>query len=260
MILAVTKLPPGPETLAAVADASGVALPDVRIRLAGAMPRVLMQEPGAEKLRAVQTGLGNAGVHSVFVDPAEVSSDKDRLIVRRLEREGNTLVAYSGLITETRHVIPAGSIQLLQRGLRTHQTDQTVTTKEGKLDIKRAIATGGMLIMKSVTTSTTETSVSKEGFILVHRTKGEPDLILYESKLDYRFLGTEIQPARFVNLQKTVGWLQSFAPGVPALEKLLDPALVRGLPPLPADPVDVLLEILYLDYQSENTKVEMVDL
>ncbi len=237
-------------------------LPDVRMRLTGALPRVLLVDTNGAKLRDIRDALAGAGAGAIVLDPSAVPSDSGRIIVRTLEWEPGDLVFHEGFPAGNSGRVPLTELRLFQRGFRYSEQIETTKSREKRLALGRAVLTGGAIMTKTVTTTTTTAAMAKEGFIVIHRSDGGPELILYENRMDFGFLGSGMQPSRLANLQKTAAWLKGLAPGVTLLERLLEPGLVRGLPPLPVDPADLMIRLLYLDHEAgkpPDNSLEMIE-
>lgn len=252
MFLAVTRLPQRSDALAAAARATGVALPDARHRLAGMLPRVLLLHNDHHELRILQANLAREEILSVVVDPAKAPGDTNRVMVRRIVAEGDDLIITSGVGTETTQRVHRDDLVLLQRGTRTHVSMKTETTTEKKFSAGMAAATGGLVMSKTVKSTATQTTTEKECFAILHRNGEEPDLVFYQNKLDYQFLGPKLQPSRFANFQQMVALLRGFAPALPFDERPGQPGLVNALPAMSADPVDVLLHMIHLGHKAEK--------
>jgi hypothetical protein len=123
---------------------------------------------------------------------------------------------------------------------------ETIKSSERKLDMGKAILTGGLALTSKVEKTTTKRQESRESMLLVQRSDGEPDLIVYERRLDYRFLGSDKQPASHANLELTLQRLRALAPGAPLDDRVARPGFVMGLPLTQADPLDLALFLVSL--------------
>ena len=244
LILAVAKAPTDPQALATAAAATGLALADVRRRLAGTLPRILLADTDDDRIATVAAVLEAAGFGVLTCDPTQVPRDDDRVVARTLEFRPGALVATDG--AGRAHECPAAAIDLLQRGVRIETTSETTKTSERKLALGRAVLSGGLVLTKKVEKTQTRVHESRESFVLVQRGDGEPDVILYERRLDYRFLGAEMQPASFGNLERVVARLRALAPAAQLDDRVARPGFVSGLLATSADPVDLALFLVTL--------------
>jgi hypothetical protein len=252
LLLAIAAIPSRADALAQVASTTGISLSDVKLRLAGILPRVLLSHTDAEHVRTLAAELEQHGFVTLACDPAEAPGDKERIVARRLELSPDGFVAIER--TQARHPVAADAIALLQRGWRSTTTTGTVTTTERKVALGRAVLSGGLLLTKQVQKSSTQVSESREAFLLVQRVGGEPDIILYERQLDYRFLGADLQPAAFGNLTLTVDRVRALAPRAPLEQTIAQPGFVQKLAPhAVGDPLDLALHLVRLAHQRQAT-------
>lgn len=244
MLIVVAKVPQDPGVLKKAADLAGMVLADFSRRLMGVMPRVLLPAAPAERADELLSGLESLGFVAFACDPGSVPCDADRLLVRGMEvrADGVTFVDGQG----QGHVCPKNAIALIQRGVRVSTSSEKVESNERRVDVGKAVLTGGLLLTSKVKKQTVHTQENREAFLLVARNDGEPDGIIYERRLDYRFLGADKQPSSFANLEKTLARLRVLVPAAPVDDRLTRPGFVTGLPLVSADPVDLGLFLVSL--------------
>ena len=251
MLLAVARLPQVPDALDRAAAACGLARADVQRRLAGVLPRILMTSVDREVIHGAEAALGAAGFLAFAFDPGTAPGDDERVVARALEFLPGELVVVEGVGAAARHRLPAAAISFLQRGARISTTSETTSTRERKLSLSSAVLTGGLKVTKKVERTITETTESRERFLLVHRSDGERDVILYERRLDYRFLGDGLAPASHANLEQTVARVRALAPGVSLDDRVGRPGFVAGLALCSGDLLDVALHLVNLAHRAE---------
>ncbi|HXI57986.1 MAG TPA: hypothetical protein VNO55_18100 [Polyangia bacterium] len=230
----------------AIAGAIGAAPADVRMRLAGRLPRVLASDSDGAALAAAAEALEALGLQTVVCDPTEAPSDRERVIGRRVNPSSadGALQVWDG--AETCHEIPRAAVQLLQRGVRAATEQRTVTTTQRKFDAGRALLSGGLMLTKKSTQTSTTTTETREPFLLVQRAGGEGDVILYERRLDYRFLGTDLQPSSHANFERLVAAVRAFCPQAPFDDRVGQAGFLQGLPATAAEPTDLGLYLITL--------------
>ena len=228
----------------AVAAALGLAAADVRMRLGGVLPRVVASDADGDALAAAARALDALGLQTVTCDPQAAPGDDERIIGRRVEVDGDVLQVWDA--TQTCHECPRQQIALVQRGVRTSVEKQTVTTTQRRLDLGRIVMSGGLMLTKKTAQTSTQTTETRESFLLVQRADGAEDLILYERRLDYRFLGAAMQPSSHANFDQLVARVRAFCPGAPFDERVAQPAFVNALPTTVADPTDLALYLVAL--------------
>jgi hypothetical protein len=244
MLLVVMQTPSATPTLfEAVATATGLALVDVRQRLAGSGPWVLMVAADAEPLHLCVPPLSQLGLRALVCDPALVPDDDDRILVRQLALLPThfQILDVNGKASECAH----NAVKLLQVGRRTHTKVETTQTTQRRFSPAKALLTGGLSLTTKHTTRETRATQTDERFLLLARNDHEPDLMLYERRMDYRFLGGEIQPSSFANLER-VATLVRQATKAPIDERLNLPGFIARLPKVGPDPADLALHLVQL--------------
>jgi hypothetical protein len=244
MLLAVTHVPTDPEAWRRAASAADLPLADLKLRLAGTLPRVLAPAVAAERGAALAADLGALGFRVVTFDVAAIPSDDDRVVARAVELARDTLI-----VTDPRgeiHRCPGRTIDLLQRGTRITRGLSSETAIERKLSVGKALLTGGLSVTSKVTRTTTRVTEAAEPFLLIQRSDGEPDVILYERRTDYHRMGTQMDPSSKANFERLWSWLRDLAPPGAVDDRVSQPAFVAGLPALASDPVDLALFLVTL--------------
>jgi hypothetical protein len=244
MILAVARIPDRPDARAQAARLAGMALADVNRRLAGVLPRVLLPVLPPEAAETLPAALEELGFVTVVFDGKAVPGDGDRVLPARLDIRGRELHATDP--QGRAHVCPASALAVLQWGVRVATTSAAVKSKDRRPSLGRALLTGGLVISKTVEKTTVKVEETREPFLLVQRRDGEPDLMLYERRLDYRFLGADMQPTSRANLERVAARLQALAPGLAVDDRAARPGFTAGLPLSSADPADVALYLITL--------------
>jgi hypothetical protein len=251
MLLIVVRTPSKPDAVSIAASAAGLPLAEARLRLTGVLPRVLVADRDEGKLAAIGQALATAGFATAVVDPRAAPGDEDRIVARSLAFGSGELVVVEGVGVETRHTLSASAFELIQRGTRVTRSEKTTTTSHRKLDLGRAVMTGGLIMTKKVEKSSTQASEVREPFVVIHRTDGGRDVVLYEKRIDFRFLGPQMQPTSRGNLEATLVRLKALAPGVPFDERVAKPGFASGLPSAGADPVDLALHLVRIARRRE---------
>jgi hypothetical protein len=244
VLLAIASIPEAAEARTRAATAAEMPLADLNRRLAGVLPRVLMAAVAPERGAALAASLTALGFGVLTCDVAAVPGDEDRVVARRVELAPDTLI-----VADSRgqtHRCGGRAIALLQRGVRVTRTEQKVTTTERKLSLGKAVLTGGMMLTKKVEKTGHSTVESAEPFLLLGRGDGEPDVILYERRIDYRQMGAEMQPSSRANLERLWTWLGRLAPPGTVDDRVSRPGFVTGLPVTAADPIDLAVYLVAL--------------
>jgi hypothetical protein len=246
MLLVLLSGPPvTPDLAMAVAGAIELAPTEVRWKLAGIMPRVLLSDADGDRLAALIDPLAALGISAVMCDAKMAEGDRERFIARDLDFTDSGLQARQADGTVT--VCPYTSMDLIQRGAR-DQNERTVTQETSrKLNVGKAML--GLGLTSKHKKDVVRHRYQSERFILIQRNDGDPDLILYEHRLNYEFLGAQKQPASFANLDAVFRLLRTHAPQVPVDLTLVAKGFFNGMPELGTDKVDLGLFLVRLKHR-----------
>jgi hypothetical protein len=231
-----------PAATARVAAITGLSVADVRHRLQGMLPRVLMSDADGERLAAIGAQLDEIGFTTLTCDPRSVPTDADRVLAKTLRWEGDGFVAIDG--AGDQHACAWAAVEVIQRAVRatTHTTKQKIV--ERKFDVSRAVLSSGLILTRKEEREVVHKTETTEPFALVQRSDGEPDILLYERQMNYRFLAGDMQPASRANLESVVRRLRAAAPTVVYDDRVARPGFTSGLPATSADPVDLGLHLV----------------
>jgi len=245
MLLIAARLPPSAHAFSDAAHLVDLSLADVRARLAGPLPRVLVLEPDPDRARERAAALEELGFVILLCDPRAVPGDDDRFHARALELSAHALVAVNE--SGEREDVRLASVALIQRGVRTTTTTEVTQKSTRQFDPARALLSGGLLLTKKVPVVSTRTSTSQNEFLLLHRTDADRDVIIYSNRVDYQCLGTAMQPSSTANFSALAARIREIAPArVPFDARVSRPGFVQGLPATRAHPVDLALWMVLL--------------
>jgi hypothetical protein len=239
MWLLVMKAPPDAGARAAAGAVTQLSAADLRYRLQGTLPRVLLSHADGDQLAAVAERLEPLGFLTLVCDPRLAPTDADRLVARGLRVQPDGWIVLDGAGAE--HPCSWDAIEMIQRAVRVTTQITKEKTVERKFDVTRAVLSSGLLLTRKEEKVIVRTTEAAEPFALVQRNDGESDIILYERRIDYRFLGGDMQPSSRPNLEMTVRRLRAAAPGAAYDERVARPGFLAGLTASsgPADPVDL---------------------
>jgi hypothetical protein len=243
-LVVVLRASPGHGATESAARALGVAPAELALRLRGILPRVVLATNDEVRAAATVETLEGLGFAAMTCDPAAAPGDAERVVARKVELGPQQLVVWDG--AGDRHVCPGGAMAVVLRGVRTHTTVEKVTTSETRFAPGRAVLSGGLLLTKTTQKTEVHTRDAREPFVMVHRRDGGPDMILYERRIDYRMLGSALQPSSAANLALVEARLRGLAPGVAFDDRAARPGFVGGLPATTVDSVDLALFLLVL--------------
>jgi hypothetical protein len=238
MWLLVIEAPADAAVAARAAAATQLAPADLRYRLQGTLPRVLMSSADGERLAAVAEQLEPLGFVTVVCDPRLAPTDAERVLARALRLQPDACIAIDGAGAE--HQLPWAALEVVQRGVRVNRQITKEKKVERKFDATRAVLSSGLILTRKEEKEVVRTSETSEPFALLQRKDGEPDIILYERRIDYRFLGRDMQPSSRANLEQAIRQVRAAAPSAFYDDRVARAGFVGGLPALsgPADAVD----------------------
>jgi hypothetical protein len=144
---------------------------------------------------AVSARLRAAGLVARAVDVA-TETEVLRFVARTFELGTSALSVHArdGRSLE----LPYQDIDVLVRGSRMEHEVHTETTTSRKLDVGRAVLTGGLMVTRTEKTTRTTTSTDAQGFVVVWAGP-QVAVVLEEQELQYQSLGPAMQPSRTAN-------------------------------------------------------------
>lgn len=216
-LVAVVRAPAHPDEAArALAQASGLALAEARMRLAPEPPALLARLE-RDEADALVTALRKAGLAALAVH-AHVPTDKDRTVVRSFCFDDMSVTFTSR---------PGGSIQVLWadvvvtlRGLRAFRSEVERTEKSTQFSVGATLASGGLKMTRTSTKTARSSEESTEQVILVYARDGRA-AVLSEYELDFSCLGPGKQPSSTANMVELARQLRDKAKGAFYDERLL---------------------------------------
>jgi hypothetical protein len=238
--------------VARAAAAAGLSVADVRYRLQGTMPRVLMSDADGERLSAIAAQLDGIGFESVICDPRVAPTDAERVIAQSLRLEAGGFVAIDAGGAE--HDCAWAALEAIQRAVRVITQTTREKSTQRKFDVTRAVLSSGLILTRKEETEIVRKTETSEPFALLQRSDGQPDIVLYERRMNYRFLGLEMQPASRGNLETVVRRLRAAAPAAIYDERLARPGFISGLPTTSTDPVDLGLHLVALALRRDRAR------
>ncbi|HJV49792.1 MAG TPA: hypothetical protein VJ549_11005 [Geothrix sp.] len=240
MFITLGRLPDHPSAIPRAAQIAGLAPSDAARLLTGIFPRILLRT--APDPEALVSAFAAEGYLAWASDLAEVPTDARRCLVRSLAWTEDGVVVQDAQGVEQACPFPA--VRLLQRGSRIQTSLEIEKTTTRKLDLGRAVMSGGLLLTKKVTQATERTTQTKEPFLLIQRGDSGPDLMVYEHRMNYQCLGAQMVQATLANLGLLTVRFQEGCPHAPLDDRVGRPGFVAGLPLMAVDPVDLGLHLV----------------
>lgn len=245
-IVAIHYAPGAGEALAGpLAEAQGKTLYEARARLSDPEggPAVAGTFGEIEAAWAFAGRLRANGIDPILLNPEEVDSDADRLLVRsfELDERGITVASRRGQTAELEY----GAIDFFLRGVRIDQRTKIQRTEHKKLSPVRAVVTGGMVVTKTTSTAEQVMTEEREDFLHLY-TDGCPPLAFHAAALNYQSLGPALRHSTAANFAYLVDALRRALPHARYDERLTSRqgrARVLG-PSLTENHLDIAVSLL----------------
>ncbi|MDY0190164.1 MAG: hypothetical protein RBR22_05470 [Desulfuromonas sp.] len=176
----------------------GVTPYEVRPRINVAMTgiAVVASFASAELAAACIDALQDVGFDIISIDSTQLETDNLRFIVQRLTFSDEQLLLWD--VDGQQLDVNYAEIQLLLRGAGIISSVHTETTTKKKIALGRALATGGLVLRKKVSSSVTSVNSERQPFCHIY-TANYPAIVLRQDDLDYAALGAERKLSREAN-------------------------------------------------------------
>lgn len=216
-LVAILRVPAHPDVAArALAEASGLALAEARMRLAPEPP-VLVARLEPDRADALVAHLRKAGLAALAV-PADSPSDKDCTVTHSFsfDSAGVTFVPRFG--ESMRTAWP--DVLAILRGLRASRSEVSRTEQSKRFSVGRGVLTGGLMMTRTATKSVRSSEETTEQVIVVYERSGRAAL-LSERELDFSCLGAAMLPSSTGNMLELARRLREGAKAAFYDERLL---------------------------------------
>lgn len=228
-IVAIHTLGRDKETLAgALAAVLKVSSYDVlmRLRVPGNGP--LTVAVFAEKERAEELGakLQSAGFAALVLTDADIEAAAITRVVRRFtlgERELRIETEKGDNLN-----ITLQEIDLILCGMRISRSTETETVKDRKINLGRAVLSGGMMLTKTTKTTREVITEARERFLNLYA-GDNPAIVFRENTLDYTSLGPVRKPSRTENFTFLIAELRRCCPSAGYDDRLMNRASQAAL-------------------------------
>ncbi len=211
-VVAIHRLQGSPEELAGrLAAALGILPFEARARVIapGGGPAVVGCFAEASAAAACVARLREQGFAVLGLDAAAAEREAARFIAHQLTLTDAGLAAVDR--QGGRLLLPWGEIRLLLRGTGIITTTTTTTSEEKKFSPGLALATSGLLMRKTVKSTSESTTQQRQPFLLVYARERQP-LLIRQDQTDYSTLGEDRQLSREANYNWVCAELRRRAP------------------------------------------------
>jgi len=200
------------ELINQVAAIMSKALYDVRLLLAGRIPKVIAHYDNVQTAQSIVQSLRDLGLVAILCTDSELRKPSQSFRPHTLAfGDGEVLFRREG--GQERSVGSADAF-LIMKGKRETHTRTEATTTTTKFSLPATMLTGGIPVWRNVKVKTTEASSEAECFARIYgRKSSEPTVEVLQHSVDYSFLGAEMAPSSLKNFSTVVEKLRRLFPG-----------------------------------------------
>jgi len=238
-IVALTELGTTAEVEAAeLASNLGITPYEARQRLAAGMPCVVLVTGDRARATSLLGILRGRHHGAVACEARAVVASSAMVPVRRFHFDAEALVVEArndGAADDAAERVPYRDVIALVRATHRHSFETHEETKEKKFRPAAALATGGVVLTKTVTRDVVRTGEDREQVLYIYR-RGHFPCLLREGGAQYAGLGSDVQPTRAQNFLTTVRLLREHAARAPYDDRLISAKRAPEPPNLPGAP------------------------
>lgn len=194
----------------------GVGVYEARLLLAGDRPKVVLRTPDEARARALLAKLRERRHGAIACDTRAVLRTSDMTALEDFRLSETSLFSASG------EELPFSDLLAVLRAVRSEHTVSTRKVEERQIRIGAAIATGGLVFSKKVTTEAKKSQETREQVLYFFRKSGARAWVLREGATRFEGLGADMAPSIAENFVRFVAELKRRAP-----DAVFDDRLVR---------------------------------
>lgn len=167
-----------------------------RVTVPGGGPAVVASFAASAQAQKCAARLNAAGFKTLVLQPDQMETDANRLLVRQIHFCPNALkiTCHDGQQVD----LPYHEVKLLLRGAGIITQIEVEQHTKKKFSPARAVATGGLMMRKKVKTATTNTTQERQPFCHLYA-PGHPPIALRQTDMDYSSLGENLQLSQDAN-------------------------------------------------------------
>lgn len=238
------------EAVSRFANRAGISAYEARTRLSSDPPRIGAVIADRTVAEALSQQLNADGFVAATLPASEIEHDRDRDIIVNLSFGGDAfdVTMRDGRTRSVRY----DAISLILQGVRASSVTAVAEKKVTEFSAGRALLTGGLILNKTTTKTTSHTTETRESCLYIFEAGVRPSLAVYERRTNYAFLGAALQPSATANFATVLGEFRRRAPHARFDQRLARAASIGAmpLPPPGLDPgewkVDVAAAVLSL--------------
>ena len=201
----------GADLLRRVALLVGRDIVDMRLLLAGEIPRIIFSCPKADTADSIVQSLRDVGLVAFACRDSELRN-RPASFRAHTARSGEREVIFGDRRGgEIR--VGASDAFLILRGRIRSATQEKISTTKMKLNVPATVLSGGIPIVRRVTEKGTQESLQTEDFVKIYdRGSSDPRVEMFQNHVDYDFLGPELNPSAPANFVIVVARLREWFP------------------------------------------------
>lgn len=246
-VVAVPQGPPDEGLLRRAAHLLGKEIVDVRLLLAGEVPRIIADRTDADKADLLARDLRDAGITTFLCRDDELLSRSACLMANTMGHgEGKVIFGdrIGGKVT-----VGAGDAFLIIMGRRRSSAPENIPTTKMKLNVAATVLTGGVPIMRRVTKMTVGDSFQTENFVRIFDGRSsDPRVEMSQDHIDYAFLGHELTPSTPVNFKLLTAKLREWFPQAVFDERLTRSSRTGASAAGPGEALEINCKLIYLGH------------
>lgn len=240
-LVAIAALNGKPDTaqLSSLAEDLGTTAYDLRLVLNAGLPAVVLTSAEEALARAAEAAIARRGHVPVACDRRTILPSAQLTTLRQFELTGTDLVADRG----SGEAMPLAELSIIVRAVHRSSQHTVEQVKEKKLRPLMAVATGGLVMSKTVTKEVSTTTSNREQVAYLFRRGSAHPFLLRERSASYATLGAAMARSSFENFTKTIARLRELAPHAAYDDRLMNSRPIRGMGD-GSDAVDILAHLI----------------
>jgi hypothetical protein len=202
-----------------VASLIGKEISDTRLLLAGVIPRIVASYPDLRAAEAAAQSLRGEGILAFVCRDSELRNRGAGFVAHSV-KPGQRGASFRDRTGNEVAIAADGAFMILRGKMRSVIREETSRTKM-KLNVTATVLTGGIPIMHRVTKKKVKESPLTEDLVLIFdRESSDPRVEIFQSHVDYGFLGPELAASASENFRILLAKLRAWFPGAIFDERL----------------------------------------
>lgn len=184
----------------------GLGLYETRLLLAGERPKIVLRTADEARARDLLAKLRGRRHGAVACDAKAVVATEAMIRLDGFRLSDTAIHGTDGL------ELPFSDVLAILRAIRSTHTTTTTEVTERKLDMGRAIVSGGVLLSKATKREIQKTKETREQHLYLFRKSGGKAWVVRERETSYEGLGAAMEKSVAANFTRLVAELRARAP------------------------------------------------